>query len=166
MITRYKVAWDNGASACGVFSDLFDTEDEAEAFGREWADECNLRDFGTTEPDHGGYTFEVVPTADVGDVHPPERDECPECGSPMYRHGPQGACPEPHVWTDKDRALVERIRDRCAAGFECHRDFHFFCLHAKPGETPDETILRVYRECAADFPTWTEDEVIDLMIYG
>jgi hypothetical protein len=81
------------------------------------------------------------------------------CGSAYWTedtvHGPE--CP---------RALVERIRDRCAVGFACSRDFRFFCAHAVPGETPDATILRVYRDAQADFPTWTEAAIIDLMIYG
>jgi hypothetical protein len=59
LVVSYRVAWDNGASACGVFPYEFDTYEEADAFGKEWADENNLRDFGTTEPDEG-YTYEVV----------------------------------------------------------------------------------------------------------
>jgi len=73
MAIKYAVVWDNGANACGTFSDRFDTEEEAEAWGNEWADECNLRDFGTTEPDGDCYTFDVVevdePTDDEKDAH-------------------------------------------------------------------------------------------------
>jgi hypothetical protein len=57
--TFFKVCWDNGASACGEFSEEFETLNDAEAYGSEWATECNLRDFGTAEPDEG-YTFDVV----------------------------------------------------------------------------------------------------------
>jgi hypothetical protein len=62
---KYRVAWDNGASACGTFPHRFDTYEEAEAFGRDWAFEANVRDFGTENPDEG-YTF------DVHDVDEPE----------------------------------------------------------------------------------------------
>ncbi len=60
MKTIYKVYWDNGASACGTFSDIFDTYEEAEAFADQWADESNERDFGTRMPDVEGYSAEVV----------------------------------------------------------------------------------------------------------
>lgn len=49
----FKVNWDNGASACGTFPDTFDTFEEADAFGKNWADESNLRDFCTTTPWEG-----------------------------------------------------------------------------------------------------------------
>lgn len=55
----WRVVWDNGASACGTFPDRFDSEEEAEEFGRDWAWECNVRDFGTPEPEEG-YTYEVI----------------------------------------------------------------------------------------------------------
>jgi len=32
----YRVDWDNGLNAAGTFEEVFDTEEEAEAFGREW----------------------------------------------------------------------------------------------------------------------------------
>ena len=67
--TRYKVTWDNGASACGTFPYVFDTYQEADDYGREWADESNLRDFGTTEPEDG-YSYDVIETTDVDDVFP------------------------------------------------------------------------------------------------
>ena len=85
MATKYKVYWDNGASACGTFSEVFDTEDEAEAWAKEWADDCNMRDFGTTEPEEDGYSAEVievdVPTDDEKEAHDGEdhdrmRREC------------------------------------------------------------------------------------------
>lgn len=64
----FRVTWDNGASACGTFSDKFDTYEDADAFGKDWADESNLRDFGTVDPDEG-YTYDVVEveTVDEGD---------------------------------------------------------------------------------------------------
>lgn len=56
----FKVNWDNGASACGTFPYDFDTYEEAKAFGEDWANESNLRDFGTMEPDEDCYTFDVI----------------------------------------------------------------------------------------------------------
>jgi hypothetical protein len=35
-MTRYKIYWDNGASAAGVFPDTYDTEEAAEIAGRNW----------------------------------------------------------------------------------------------------------------------------------
>jgi hypothetical protein len=67
---RYKVAWDNGLDACGVFPQVFDSYAEAEAYGQDWADECNVRDFGTADPDpddhdvDGVYTYEVTEEED------------------------------------------------------------------------------------------------------
>ena len=58
--TVYRVNWDNGGSACGTFDLKFGSHDDAEAFGKEWANECNVRDFGTTEPDEDCYTFDVI----------------------------------------------------------------------------------------------------------
>lgn len=57
---KYLVSWDNGASACGTFPYEFDTYEEADQYGRDWADESNLRDFGTVAPDENCYTFEVI----------------------------------------------------------------------------------------------------------
>lgn len=60
---KYRVNWDNGASACGTFSEVFDTYEEADAYGREWAYESNIRDFGTPETDGDCYTYDVVEVA-------------------------------------------------------------------------------------------------------
>ncbi len=57
---KYSVLWDNGRNACGGFAPYFDTEEEAEAYGKAWADESNLRDFGTTTPEGDCYTYDVV----------------------------------------------------------------------------------------------------------
>jgi hypothetical protein len=62
----FRVAWDNGASACGTFPQVFETEDEADTFGREWAYECNVRDFGTDDP-VDGYSYDVVEVPAEGD---------------------------------------------------------------------------------------------------
>ena len=32
----FKVYWDNGANACGTFPIVFDTEEEAEEYGKDW----------------------------------------------------------------------------------------------------------------------------------
>jgi hypothetical protein len=66
----YRVVWDNGAGACGTFPYVFDTEDGANTFGRGWADESNVRDFGTGDP-VDGYSFDVVEVPDNdGDEEP------------------------------------------------------------------------------------------------
>lgn len=62
----YRVNWDNGANDCGTFSQRFDNYEDAEAWADDWADECNLRDFGTRQPEHDlgviGYSAEVIET--------------------------------------------------------------------------------------------------------
>ena len=63
---RFKVYWDNGAGACGVFSQTFDTENAAEAYGREWARSMNA-EAGIAD-DAEGYSFEVI----EGDREPDE----------------------------------------------------------------------------------------------
>ena len=62
---KFKVYWDNGASACGTFPYEFDTYEEADAFGKNWADESNLRDFCTTEP-WNGFMAEEEPSGNEG----------------------------------------------------------------------------------------------------
>lgn len=57
---RYVVLWDNGTSASGTFSQRFTSRQAAETYGREWAYESNVRDFGTPDPDEDGYTYEVI----------------------------------------------------------------------------------------------------------
>lgn len=58
---RRYVVWDNGdGHASGTFPQRFDTEEEeAEEFGREWADEMNA---GDDEPEAEHYTYEVFET--------------------------------------------------------------------------------------------------------
>lgn len=67
--TIFRINWDNGASDCGTFPFSFDTFEEADAFGGDWADDCNIRDFGTATPHEPGcllphaeegYSFEVI----------------------------------------------------------------------------------------------------------
>lgn len=61
----YKVVWDNGAGASGEFPEVFETFADADSYGRIWADDANLRDFGTTTPiDGDGYSFDVVEVVD------------------------------------------------------------------------------------------------------
>jgi hypothetical protein len=69
----YRVVWDNGADATGTFPCDFDTREDADAYGREWADECNMRDFGTLDPDDG-YTYEVVDVPDEQNSKPTDED--------------------------------------------------------------------------------------------
>lgn len=56
---KWLVYWDNGNGACGTFPWDFDDQDEAAAFGKEWADESNLRD-GIDPEDEDGYTYDVI----------------------------------------------------------------------------------------------------------
>lgn len=57
---RWYIVWDNGG-ASGTFPQRFDTEEEAEAWGKEWADEMNAAD---DEPEAEHYTYEVFETED------------------------------------------------------------------------------------------------------
>lgn len=61
-MTKFKVVWDNGASACGTFPYEFDSYEDAEDYGEDWATESNLRDFGEPDPENG-YSFDVVEVA-------------------------------------------------------------------------------------------------------
>lgn len=38
----WKVYWDNGSCACGIFPQVFDTEDEAQQFADNWSGEMSL----------------------------------------------------------------------------------------------------------------------------
>lgn len=71
---------------------------------------------------------------------------------------------------DVDSMLLAWIRSTCAREFNCPRETPFFSAHAEPGESADETILRVFREaCEAERdadPDITDDEVLRVMIFG
>jgi hypothetical protein len=69
----YRVYWDNGASACGTFPQIFDTEEEADAYGEQWAKECNLRD-GLNEEDEESYSYDVL-TEELLDEEEIEEDQ-------------------------------------------------------------------------------------------
>jgi len=56
---KFMVAWDNGAHACGTFPYEFDTWEQADTFGRDWAYESNVRDFGDPDP-FSGYVYDIV----------------------------------------------------------------------------------------------------------
>lgn len=66
MAIKYAVYWDNGGEACGTFKDRFDTEDEAQSWADNWADERNLEDLGLSPEQvdelggEGCYTAEVI----------------------------------------------------------------------------------------------------------
>lgn len=58
---KYRVNYDNGASDAGTLPWTFDTYEEADAYGNDWALECNVRDFGCEDPeDEDGYSYEVI----------------------------------------------------------------------------------------------------------
>jgi hypothetical protein len=73
--TKYAVAWDNGAHGSGRFSGTFDTYEEADAYGRNWAAEMNSVDqIGVSED---GYSYEVVevPAGSAGSGEEQDWDE-------------------------------------------------------------------------------------------
>jgi hypothetical protein len=69
---KYGVNWDNGDCASGQFPYEFDTYEEADAYGRQWTDECNARD-GIDLETTDGYGYDVVVL-------------CPPWGSHFIRH--------------------------------------------------------------------------------
>jgi hypothetical protein len=56
----YRVAWDNGAGACGVFPPVFSTYEQADAFGEDWAVEMTNTIDAADEVTEDGYTYEVI----------------------------------------------------------------------------------------------------------
>lgn len=60
MANTWKVYWDNGNHACGVFPYVFETEAEAQAFADEWSAESNMRDRRDPESEDC-YSAEPVP---------------------------------------------------------------------------------------------------------
>jgi hypothetical protein len=60
---KYRIVWDNGASASGEFDIDFDTWEEADAFGKDWVTEMEALDAadGVSEEDfEDGYSYEIV----------------------------------------------------------------------------------------------------------
>lgn len=64
-----------------------------------------------------------------------------------------------------DLELVQRIRKVCAVEFGLPVSYPFFWMDGMPGESPDETILRLFRQ-EQDASDGTEREVIDAMVSG
>ena len=62
----FKVVWDNGVSACGEFSFIFDTWGDADNHGREWAHESNIRDEIPLDAEDA-YSYEVVTVGENDD---------------------------------------------------------------------------------------------------
>ena len=56
----YKVVWDNGLSACGEFPYLFETWEEADTYGKDWAWQCNVRDSLLDLDESDRYSYDVV----------------------------------------------------------------------------------------------------------
>lgn len=55
----FAIYWDNGTSACGVFTDRFETEEDAQAFADDWVERMT----SISEPleeGEDGYTAEVI----------------------------------------------------------------------------------------------------------
>lgn len=60
---KYRVLWDNGASACGEFNIDFDTWEEADAFGKDWQASMEALDADDdVDPDdyEEGYSYEII----------------------------------------------------------------------------------------------------------
>ena len=109
MTTKYKVVLDNVASACGTFSETFDTFEAADTFGHNWAFESNVRDFGTDDPEGvEPYSYDVV-TVDV-----PSDDE-----------------KDAHEGVDHDRARKENRREEHFPA-TAHSKMHAFVLRGGP----------------------------------
>lgn len=56
---KWLAYWDNGNGACGTFPYEFDTQEDADAYGREWASESNIRD-GIDPEIEEGYSYDIV----------------------------------------------------------------------------------------------------------
>ena len=62
----FKVVWDNGINATGEFPIVFETWEEANDYGKDWAWHCNVRD-GLLELDESDrYSYDV---AEAGGKH-------------------------------------------------------------------------------------------------
>ena len=57
---KFKVVWDNGVNATGEFPYVFETWEEADAYGKDWAWECNVRDGLLELDDSDRYSYDVV----------------------------------------------------------------------------------------------------------
>ena len=90
MAVKYAVYWDNGSEACGTFSERFDTEEAAQEFADNWANERNLEDLGLTPEDiaaddfdasEGCYSAEVI---EVDEDEPTDPEGLPDYPRPMW----------------------------------------------------------------------------------
>ena len=66
---KWKVVWDNGNHASGEFQELHDTEEAAEAAGKEWVSNMEMSDPDAPE---GSYTFDVLEVEDQPITNAPE----------------------------------------------------------------------------------------------
>lgn len=57
----YKVHWDNGANACGVFDTEFETFEDADNYGNEWKIDMDYLDPSDSYDALAGdvYTYEI-----------------------------------------------------------------------------------------------------------
>lgn len=70
-----------------------------------------------------------------------------------------------HGAESDDAGLVRRIRKACASEFDLPITYPFFYIDALGGESPDETILRLFHQ-EQDASGGTEREVIAAMVRG
>ena len=81
---KYKVNWDNNENACGTFSNVFETEVEAQAFADNWMAEMNGEARGRGEltdeqiEEGEGYSAEVIEVEDEPEVDDEARGVAPE----------------------------------------------------------------------------------------
>lgn len=79
-MSGFKVYWDNGASGCGTFPQVYETEAEAQAFADRWVAEMCAQD-GLDPEGPEVYFAEVVPAERI----------CELCGSDLSK-GPHRGC--------------------------------------------------------------------------
>lgn len=64
-----------------------------------------------------------------------------------------------------DLEIISMVRERCAKAFRKHPTYPFFAANQRPGEYPDETILRLFR-AEKDASSASDAAVVDALVYG
>ena len=84
----YRVLWDNG-HACGALAEVFETEEAAEARGRDWQAEMVAATPGATDED---YTYEVA--AETADEYHARTGEPWGAGEDTFERAMRARYPE------------------------------------------------------------------------
>lgn len=66
---------------------------------------------------------------------------------------------------DRARAVVARLRAKCALAFDDPPDHAFFSLGYLPGETPDQALFRIF-EAEQRASGMDDDAVMEALIHG